>query len=84
MRLCLEAVVRHVEHGKQLGPSALADVRAQMGAQMPRAGAQSITAEPPGTDVSRQAIHSDLGHVEDQEAPIRGFQVQDGGDSGER
>ena len=55
-----------------------------MGAQILRAGAQSFTAEPPGTDVSRQAIQGDSGHVEDQEAPIRGFQVQDGGDSGER
>jgi hypothetical protein len=71
----LEAVVRHVEHGEQLGPSALADVRAQMGAQILRAGAQSITAEPPGTDVSRQAIQRDSGHVEDEEAPIRVFQV---------
>jgi hypothetical protein len=55
-----------------------------MGAQILRAGAQSITAEPPGTDVPRQAIHGDSGHVEDEEAPIRGFQVQDGSDSGER
>jgi hypothetical protein len=83
LRLWLEAVVRHVEYGKQLGPSALADVRAQMGAQMPRAGAQSITAELPGTDVPRQAIHGNSGHVENEEAPIRGFQFQDGGDSGE-
>ena len=54
-----------------------------MGAQMPRAGAQSITAEPPGTDVPRQAIHGNSGHVVNEEAPIRGFQFQDGGDSGE-
>ena len=55
-----------------------------MGAQILRAGAQSITAEPPGPDVSRQAIHRDSGRAEDEEAPIRGFEVQDGGDSGER
>jgi hypothetical protein len=55
-----------------------------MGAKILRAGAQSITAEPPGTDVSRQAIQRDSGHVADKEAPIRGFQVQDGSDSGER
>ena len=55
-----------------------------MGAQIPRAGAESITAESAGTDVPRQAIHGNSGHVEDEEAPIRGFQVQDGGDWGER
>jgi hypothetical protein len=39
LRLWDEAVIRHVEHGEQLGPSALADVRAQMRAQMAGAGA---------------------------------------------
>jgi hypothetical protein len=55
-----------------------------MGAQILRAGAQSITPEPPGTDVSRQAIQRDSGDVQDEEAPIRWFQVQDGSDPGER
>ena len=55
-----------------------------MGAQILRAGAQSIAAEPLGTDVTRQAIQRDSGRVEDEEAPVRGLKVQDGGDSGER
>jgi hypothetical protein len=55
-----------------------------MGAQILRTGTQFITAKPPGTDVSRQAIQRDSGHVEDEEAPVRGFQVQDRSDSGER
>jgi len=83
LEVWLEAVVRRVELG-ELGPSALADVRAQMGAQILRAGEQSIRPEPPGTDVSGQAIQRDSGHVEDEEAPIRWFQVQDGSDPGER